>query len=233
MVAGFEAVELRGWLRRLRAPMTAGVFALECAFDPSRAAAILRDLTAAGFVRDALMDEAPMGYALADEPRDALMWVNTVVGQALSKARVGKPIPLVRAERVLDGLIERARAYNASDDRFYDVEWIEVFGSVVRGSPTVGDIDVRVLAVRYLDDDEFERRRLELLRGEANPPRSFINQLGFPLTVLFQVLRQRLAVIDLQLDEVYPLPLPAGSIPKVVFEREPGCRSNWPAAIDP
>jgi hypothetical protein len=234
-IAGFEAVTLRGWLKELRAPRTCGSFATAISLSRAEASRILDQLRAHSLVEQ--LDE-PTSYggrwSEEGEADDTPVWAATVDGNAISKARIGKKMPRSKADQVLAELIRRIADYNAADDRFYNIEWAEVFGRYQRGDDLVGDIDVHALAVLRFDGDEHERRRVGALRRpDVVVGGRTMDQLAWPYAQMLKQVRGRSAVIDLQLDDNEPRPLPNGCITTVVYERSVGCRSLWPAAIAP
>ena len=171
-------------------------------------------------------------YTCGDDPPDVAIWTATVAGNAIGKARIGKRMPRAKAEALLAALIDRVREYNADDDRFYDIEWVEVFGSFARGESQVGDVDVRALATRRFDGDEFDRRRIAALNVPTTVvPASMMDQVYWPFMQMFRFVRGRSPAVDLQLDEVEPRPLPANSVALLAFERVERCRQRWAASI--
>jgi hypothetical protein len=231
VIVGFDAVVLRSWLKELRFPQSAGVLAGQCAITPAEAEAVLDQLHSAGLVHEVGLTNAG-AYTCEGDPPDVAIWTATVEGNAIAKARIGKRMPRAKAEALLAALVERVGEYNADDDRFYDIEWVEVFGSVARGEVQVGDLDVRALATRRFDGDEFQRRRIAALELPSTVvPGSAMDQLYWPFAQMSRFVRGRSPAVDLQLDEIEPRPLPAGSVVQLAFERTPGCRNRWLAAI--
>lgn len=231
IIDGFDAVALRSWLKQLRVPQSAGVLADECSMTAAEAEAVLEQLHEAGLVHEIGLTDAG-AYTCEGDPPDVEIWTSTVAGNAIAKARIGRPMPRAKAEALLAALVDRVREYNADHDRFYDIEWVEVFGSVARGEMHVGDLDVRALATRRFAGEEFERRwRVALDRPSTVVPTTAMAQLYWPFTQMFRFVRGRSPAVDLQLDEIEPRPLPARSVVQLAFERVPGCREHWPVAV--
>jgi hypothetical protein len=66
-------------------------------------------------------------------------WETTTLGNALAMASFGKPIRRRTAERLVAGLLERARKYNADSDKPLYIERLRIFGSYLdRGSTRSG-----------------------------------------------------------------------------------------------
>lgn len=179
-IAGYEAVTLRKWLRCLTAiPQTSGAFAVDIGITRAEADAILHRLAGESLVRQLAPSEAADGvYSHVDDPSDAPFWINTIEGNAIAKARIGKAMPRSKAEQRLAQFVERVIAYNDDEDRFYDIEWVEVFGSYQRGNDPVGDVDLRALAVRRFGREEHERRRADALsQSGATGGRGLVEQV--------------------------------------------------------
>lgn len=104
-----------------------------------------------------------VGYGHISDPTGAPYWRTTVEGNAVAKARIGRPISRVKADQLIAQLLQRVVEYNADEDRFFDIVWMEVFGSYQRGAQQVGDVDLRALSVRRFDWDEHDRRRTEAM----------------------------------------------------------------------
>ena len=118
VIGGFDAVVLRSWMKALQSTQSAGVFAEECALPRQEAERLVEPLCDAGLVEQVNQG----GYSLVDEPADVAMWTTTVAGNAVAKARIGKRMPLTKAEVMLDAVRARVREYNADEKRFYDIE---------------------------------------------------------------------------------------------------------------
>lgn len=70
------------------------------------------------------------GYLKAEQdPMGRPAWTTTVMGNALAQASFAKPIKRATAERHLQGVVARARAYNADPDKLLTVTRLVVFGS--------------------------------------------------------------------------------------------------------
>jgi hypothetical protein len=55
------------------------------------------------------------------------------------------------AQRIIDRVIQNAERIN-TEERFFYYDWIGIFGSILRGSETPGDVDI-VYAARWSDSD--------------------------------------------------------------------------------
>lgn len=220
-ILGVDAVELRAFLRDLEAnPATMAVLherTEELGADlPAR-------LAEAGYIE---ITDAGVGYALHQSEVDLArheVWWTAVKGTQLAKARIGKPMSRVKAERLLQELIDRATEINHDPAALYWIDTIELFGSLADPDrATVGDVDVRVLAMPRHAPEEQQRREADLARRAADEGRrfkSFVDRLLFARQDLQTRLRNRSTLIDLQLDVRDPHPLPEGTTTVEVYRR--------------
>ncbi len=168
-------------------------------------------------------------------PDDLEYWGTTVAGNALSKARIGRPMSRQKAAELLDGLIARAAAVNTDGDSLFTVERIELFGSFTDpGRQEVGDVDVRLLFDRRVDGDEFIRQALTAAGDAEENGRRFnnhVDRLGFVEREFQRVLRGRSPRLDIQFDAVgHESRLPDGVVTQVVYNRLPETEHHVPAS---
>jgi hypothetical protein len=81
----------------------------------------------------------------------------TPAGETIAGAKVTARTPLAKAQAVLDALLERAHLMEQDPDAITQVEEIWLFGSVLRGEVTVGDIDLAIPTSRrerFRDDHD-------------------------------------------------------------------------------
>lgn len=215
-IDGLAAVELRDVLRELMASVfTAAGFALARGLTVDEASLMLAVLERHGLIASgADLHGATVLHGGGEDVDVAVLWQNTVAGNALAKARIGTPMRRARAEALLEGVIARARAVNSDPDEMFWVEVIELFGSLAQTDATmVGDIDLRVLFThRYRGDDlvaELERRW----------PGTPLEAVVAATKQLHRCLTGGSRKIDLQLDETISGPLPASAEPMTVYTR--------------
>lgn len=126
MIAGFPAVQIRRLMRETvgRSISLRWISeVLQCS-EPT-ASRVLVDLRREGLV---------VSVAGHFEP--------SLKGSALAQATAGKPLARSTAERLVSGVVERARLINADDDWAYRVAMLVVFGSFVAGAERPNDVDV-------------------------------------------------------------------------------------------
>jgi hypothetical protein len=69
-------------------------------------------------------------------------WEATTKGNALAMATAAAPLRRETAERLIEGLINRARLLNADHNWAYRVRILVVFGSYIRGVERPNDVDI-------------------------------------------------------------------------------------------
>lgn len=109
-------------------------------------------------------------YRCGDGEQGQLIWKTGVAGNAIAKARIGKRMSRADGQRLLEGLLVRVAQINADSDELYDIERVELFGSMLSDDASeVGDVDVRVLArQRYPFDEHRMRARQAIESADAS-----------------------------------------------------------------
>jgi len=162
IVAGYPALEVRGFLRRYRL----GAFVAEASEEalkvsPAEAAKFLSVMVSLGYLE-------PVNPPPADETP---CFEVTSLGQAFANASGARPISRETADRVLREFMERVQAVNASDEYVYKIESVVLFGSMLTDLDRLGDVDLAIeLLPTALDDRLFQnqcqsRRRLAIEKG--------------------------------------------------------------------
>lgn len=165
-IAGLSAVAARDLMRRVReCAVTLGYLADLLDIPDTQARSIIDALHTEGLL--CRVDRHDRSFTLvgrADpDGMDAGLewWGTTIAGNALGKARIGKPMTRPQAQRLLDQLIERVIAVNADAASVLSVVAVDVFGSFADPErDQVGDVDVLVMFDRRVDGDEFIERSL-------------------------------------------------------------------------
>lgn len=232
-IAGLSAVDARALMRAIRDySVTVGAVAELMNISTQEADDLIERLATAGLVcRVDRTQRSDCQYleveAASFREAEALdYWGTTLAGNALSKARIGKPMHRSKAEKLLEGLLDRVEAVNADPDGLFSVEKVEIFGSFA--DPTremVGDVDAHVLFDRRVEGDEFIRRALDAADRAEDSGRSFnshIDRLSFAELDFYRRLRNGSSRLDIQFDAVgHEDPLPPGATTQVVYERIP------------
>jgi DNA-binding MarR family transcriptional regulator len=147
------------------------------------------------------------GYLEASrDASDTAEWVTTITGNALAQASLAKPIKRTTAERHLQGVIERARAYNADSEKLLTVARLVVFGSYL--DPTqeqLGDLDLAIQVVRRVHADEWSERCREYTARSGKHFARYIDKLFWPSRELIMHLKNRSSAINITDEDVSQL----------------------------
>lgn len=227
-IAGIPAVQARDLMRRIReCAVTVSYVAEFLGVADTEAKSILDRLEHEGFmcrVEPFSRGGTLTGVAEGDIPTKELApWGTTIAGNALSKARIGRPMPRAQAEGLLDGLIARAAAVNEDPTGVFTVESVSVFGSFADPArEQVGDVDVHVVFSRRVDGDEFLERCLAAADAAAEQGHRFATHHD-RLTYLEMSFRRQIrgpsSRLDVQFDNPDNLRLPPDVTLRTVFSR--------------
>ncbi len=155
-----------------------------------------------GLVERMPASAAPVSYladeAFTGEGPEPQVWTTTVAGNALARARIGKPMARAKAESLLDGVVERARAANESDHWLDWVHRVVLYGSVADETKTsVGDVDVGVVLVPRVNREQYRELTKHLLETDRPSLSNFVDQVAYPARKLLRYLRAKSPRIDL------------------------------------
>lgn len=132
---------------------------------------------------------------------DRVCWTTTLKGNALCMASFGKPIKRATAERLLNGVIERAKTYNADPQRIRFIERLRVFGSYL--DPDVqelGDVDLEVVIGRRPSD--VTESSLAYARASGRSFSTHLDRLTWADHELIQFLRNRSAAVNITQEDI-------------------------------
>ena len=157
-------------------------------------------------------------------------WDITSKGQALTMATAAPPLRKPTAERLIAGLVERARMINRTNHFAYRVQRLVVFGSFARGSERPNDVDVACFFVpRFSGDKQLGLEQAR--RAEKGSFRNMSEWAAWPKIELFKILKSRSRGLSIQ--EVAGLPLDTMEH-RIVFTDDGGAgrkiRARMPAS---
>ncbi|ABM10585.1 hypothetical protein AAur_pTC10117 (plasmid) [Paenarthrobacter aurescens TC1] len=168
---------------------------------PERAGGLLREH---GFndldsVFAALEAGGYLEKAEVDSDGDVL-WVTTILGNALAMASFGKPISRKTADRLVAAMLDRAREYNADSGRPLYVERLRLFGSYLDPSvDPLGDVDVELsLGMRTRDPKTIDA----YTSASGRTFSTYIDRLFWPQKELVQILRNRSAALSITMEDI-------------------------------
>jgi DNA-binding transcriptional ArsR family regulator len=144
-------------------------------------------------------------------------WDVTMKGSALRQARIGRPITRAKADALLDGVIERVKAYNADPKHLLTVESLTVFGSYLdETKPVIGDLDIQFVVSRRPTDQGYPVAAWEYARQSGRTFATPHLRWFYPETELRTILKNRSPYISLTDQE-----LDFTNTTRVVFTAEP------------
>lgn len=135
--------------------------------------------------------------------------IETNKGRRFGIAKATSPISREKATKILNDLIERAKAINTNDEFLYYVESIKVFGSYLSDKELLGDLDVGVkLSQKYLMGKyrSIHQKKIKLVKKEGKRFNSFLDELFWPYREVMLKLKSRqigLSLHDEEDDEVF------------------------------
>ena len=92
-------------------------------------------------------------------------------GEAMVRGKTKPRMPLAKAQALLDEFLARVHALNSDENAVRYVDEVWLFGSVLRGAETVGDIDLALVTDRrpqYRIKGGYEQMKAHLTKVMAN-----------------------------------------------------------------
>ena len=137
-------------------------------------------------------------------------WVSTIKGSALAQASFSRPITRATAERLLAGVIDRAKRFNADESHLIDITELVVFGSYLDpGVQRLGDLDLGVAFRSRIPDTTAPAEQREIVlsyaRASGRPINNLLVALSWPDKEALMILRNRSAAINLTDENVRTL----------------------------
>jgi hypothetical protein len=173
-IASYPAIRIRQLMRETAGrPITPRYVREILGCTNTGAARVLNQLEKAGFI------EPVREY-----------WEATTKGNALTMATAAAPLRRQTAERLIEGLVDRARLLNADDTWAYRVRILVVFGSYVRGVERPNDVDIGC-ELRPRRPDEKQRRVEQERRNRRGGFRNISEWASWPRLEVIRYLRAR------------------------------------------
>jgi hypothetical protein len=136
------------------------------------------------------------GYV--EEPQDGVYKFTDKAGE-LVRASAASKVSRKTAEGALAGLLERVNQYNLDADKIMTILTVVVFGSFLGTGDKLGDLDVTVkLRDRNLKDHDRTDTMLVYAKQSGRIFSTFLNQLCWAETELYQILKARKRTINIQ-----------------------------------
>ena len=122
--------------------------------DQNRAKIVLAELIDLGFIE-------------IDPDQISILYVKTVKGNALANAKAFIAISKEKAEKIFSEFMERVQEVNQNSKYIFKVSKVILFGSYIKGSPTVNDIDIAIELTRKDENDDIFMAKHEKIIQEA------------------------------------------------------------------
>jgi hypothetical protein len=120
-------------------------------------------------------------------------WQLTLGGGALAMASFNRPVSRAAAERLLKGVVERARTYDQDDTKPLRMKRLRVFGSYLdENVNTLSDLDLVVELIDRVNGWSSDTNALlEYARQSGREFRSFLDELTWARAEVLLTLRKR------------------------------------------
>ena len=129
-------------------------------------------------------------------------WSTTVRGGALANASFLRPMTRSKAKTLLDGVLQRARTYNADDTKPMWVQRIAVFGSYLdNDAADFGDLDLQVELENRPTDDLVETK-MAYARASGRSFSTYMDQLFWAEREARQLLKNRSGYISIHVEDI-------------------------------
>ena len=208
-IAGIPAVEVRDLLRHLGFYFDRHAIAARSGV-PISVDELIERLTSAGLIVQTGSGEYEQ-------------WELTLPGTALVKARLGKPMTRAKAQQNLDAFMARVREVNKDNTEPWIVTAVDLFGSFSNPDrATVGDIDLVVTFAERPGTDVSQREN-EIRDEHMRTGRrfhTFLDELGYPLTLFKRRLLGVNQRLDVQFDTRCHRRLPEGVVLVPLFRSD-------------
>lgn len=133
VIGGVSAIELRDLLSKSGGGFRAD-WLDDKGYSARRRAAIIREMLALGYIEPSSEKH--------HEPSRHPWYSLTDLGHSFTAALAARPITRAHAERTLKAFRERVVDANRNPEFLYRVTEVVLYGSFLRGSETLGDIDI-------------------------------------------------------------------------------------------
>lgn len=163
-IAGFPLLKIRDLLK-----------SKEFLYYENVASFLKTDQDRAKIVLTELFD---IGFIQIDPIQISIQYVKTLKGNALANAKAFIAIPKQKAEKIFSEFMERVQEVNQNSKYIFKVSKVILFGSYIKGSPTVNDIDIAIeLTRKDENDDTFMAKHEKIIQEAITKGKRFSNML--------------------------------------------------------
>lgn len=154
---------------------------------------------------DVLSALAQDGYLERSTDGHDHIWETTMAGSALAQASLAKPITRSTADRLIEQLVQRARAFNADPSYLVSAGRLTVFGSYL--DPTIerlGDVDIELHIYRRPTPPgtDFTTAARDYATNSGRRFTSYLDFLFWPDRELHLALRNRSTALSITHQDV-------------------------------
>jgi predicted nucleotidyltransferase len=137
-------------------------------------------------------------YEVGENNLGEKYWENTLKGNTLAMATAAKPVTRAKADQVFAEFMLRVRQVNEDPYYLFKVTRVVLFGSYIRDTETVNDIDIAVQLAPKIKNRKRREKLYALRRQESK--RNFGTQvayLGWPMQEVWLFLKSKSHVLNL------------------------------------
>ncbi|MFJ4286923.1 hypothetical protein ACIPY0_14890 [Paenarthrobacter nicotinovorans] len=129
-----------------------------------------------------------------------IWWEATTSGNALAMASFGKPISRKTADRLVTGLADRARAYNADPGKPLFIDKLRIFGSYLQPDvDPLGDVDVELA---YGWRSYGPKAITDYAKASGKYFSDVMDEIFWPEKELLQHLRNRSVALNITVEDI-------------------------------
>ncbi|MDP4289445.1 MAG: hypothetical protein Q8908_00005 [Bacteroidota bacterium] len=152
-IAGFPLLKIRDLLKS-KDFLYYEIVAIFLKTDQNQAKIVLTELIDLGFIE-------------RDPAQISILYVKTLKGNSLANAKAFIAIPKERAKKIFFEFMERVQEVNQNSKYIFKVSKVILFGSYIKDSPTVNDIDIAIEMIRKDENDDIFNVKHEIIIQEA------------------------------------------------------------------
>jgi predicted nucleotidyltransferase len=146
---------------------------------------------------------ARAGYIERREGIQGDEWITTISGNALAMASFAKPIARSKVDALLEGVLQRAREYNADQSKPFVVTEISIFGSYLdRDADKLGDLDLGLNFTERSEESASTDALLSFAKASGKRFSTLVDQFGWAQKDLLQTLRNRSGYINIHTEDL-------------------------------
>lgn len=195
-ICGEQPIKLRDMLRRIGKGYFSWHYVAEyCVAPPARARKIIAALVSRGWLE---FVKKPI-FGICYGPHGAKFFQLTMRGNAFTSATAMRRIPRTRAEKYLQGFVERVKILNGDDQYGFYVTEAHVFGSYLDpAAADLGDVDIALaIARRPIIDRDLIKHSLQRAEDAGCGHWSYFDRAGYSELEVRRFLRARNGYISL------------------------------------